>query len=78
MRDLRFAVDELGAELDGDLEAGHAARPAAAADAITGLEHEYRAARARELVRRRQAGGAGADHDDIRGLRRGSQLETVE
>src|SRR6185436_3981418 len=47
----RLAVDELGAELDRDVEAGHAARPAAPADALARLEHEHRAIRTRDRAR---------------------------
>src|SRR5712692_9343729 len=72
MSDLRFAMEELGAKLDGDLQAGHAPRPAAPADAFTRLEDQHAETFARELVSRRDAGGTRADHDDIRRLRRGA------
>src|SRR4051812_40633594 len=62
---LRFAVDELGAELDRDLEARHAARPAAAADALARLQHENRFAGAHELVRGGKARRSGADHNYV-------------
>ena len=78
MRDLRIAVEELGAELDGDLQAGHAPRPAAPADALARFEDQRAAAFACELVGRREAGGARADHDDIRRLRLSSQIEALE
>ena len=53
-RDLGFAVDELRAELDRDLEAGHAPRPAAAADAVARFQHEHGFAGADELDSRRR------------------------
>src|SRR5262249_51726184 len=43
-RDLGFAVEELGPELDRDVESGHAPRPAAAADALARFEHQSVAA----------------------------------
>jgi hypothetical protein len=73
--DLRFAMKELGAELDGDLQAGHAPRPAAPPDAFARLQDQRVETFAREFVGRREAGGTRADHDDIRGLRRGSQVD---
>jgi hypothetical protein len=65
MGDLRFTVDELGAELHRDFEARHAARPAAPADAIARFEDQHGAPGTRQLGRGRQAGGTGADDDDI-------------
>jgi hypothetical protein len=71
-------MDELGAELDGDLQAWHASRPAAPADALARFEDQHATVFACELVGRREAGGARADHDDIRRLRRSSQIEALE
>ena len=65
MRDLRLAVDELGAELDRDLQPGNAPRPAAPADAIARLEHQHPPPRARQLRRGGESGGAGANDDGI-------------
>jgi hypothetical protein len=58
-------MNELGAELDRDGQARHAARPAAPADAVARLEDQDRAAGAREHVRGREAGRAGTHHDYI-------------
>jgi hypothetical protein len=44
---------------------GHAARPAAPADAIARLEHQHRAPGARERVGCREAGRTGPDHQHI-------------
>jgi hypothetical protein len=63
------AVDELGAELDRNFEAGHAARPGAAADAVARLEHQHRASCLCQLGRRGESRGAGADDDYIAGRR---------
>jgi hypothetical protein len=65
VRDLGFAVDELGAELDRHRDAGLAHRPAAAADALTRFEEQHRATRAAELGGGRKAGGARAYDDDV-------------
>ena len=64
-----FAVDELRAELHRNLEARHAPRPAAAADALARLEDEHGAAGASQLVGRGEAGGTGADDDYVVGRR---------
>jgi hypothetical protein len=58
-------MQELGAQFHGNVHAGHARRPAASADARARLEHEYRAAGAREFRRGGEPGGAGADDDYI-------------
>jgi hypothetical protein len=54
-------VDEFRAELDGNLEPGHAARPGAAADAVPRLEDQHGSAGACEELGSGEAGGAGAD-----------------
>src|SRR2546423_8956906 len=61
----RLAVDEFGAELDRDVEARHAARPAAAADALARFEHYDRASAARKFRRGGEACRAGADDDNV-------------
>src|SRR5438067_12011494 len=73
MRDLRFAVDELGTELDRDVETRYAARPAAPADPIARLEHEHRAPGARQLIGRGETGRACPDDREF-GVRRFQQL----
>lgn len=58
---LRASVNEFGAELDRNRQAGLVMRPDAAADAIARFEHERGAAGARELCRRGKSRGAGAE-----------------
>src|SRR6185436_5448717 len=70
MRLLRLAVDELGAELDRNVQAWHAARPGASASALARLQDEDAAAGTEQHVGRREAGRAGADHDDVERFRR--------
>ena len=69
-RSARLAMDELGADLDRDVEPGHAAREAAAADPLARLEHQHAAAGARQRIGGGKAGRAGADYDDLRFQRR--------
>src|SRR5262245_16017871 len=61
-----FAVDELGAELDRNVQAAHAARPAAAAEALARLEHEHRATGVRASGGGREPCRARADDDYIK------------
>ena len=71
VRQLCFAVEELGAKLDRNVEARDAARPAAAADALARLEHEHRAPGTRQLIGGGKSRGAGANHHEV-GCWRGS------
>jgi hypothetical protein len=65
VRYLRFAVDELCAELHRNFEARNAPRPAASADAVTRFEDQHAGAFARELIGRGEPGRARADNYDI-------------
>jgi len=58
-------MNELGAELDRYRNARQAVREAARADAVARLDHQHRAAGARERVCRGEAGGTGADYEDV-------------
>jgi hypothetical protein len=58
-------VDELGAELDRDREAGKATRPAAAADPAARLQDDDRTAGFLKSRGGGQAGGAGAQDEDV-------------
>ena len=59
-------MHEFGAELGRHIEACHAARPHAAADALARFEHEHFAPGTHERVRRREAGRSRADDDYFR------------
>ena len=58
-------MNELGAELDRRGNAGQAAREAAPADPVPRFNDQDGSAGARELRRRGEAGGAGADYEDV-------------
>src|SRR5215471_12483791 len=62
----RFAVDELGAELDGRLESAHAFRQDSTPDPFAGLEHEHVQPAGGEDGRGGEPRGAGTDDDDVR------------
>ncbi len=64
-RGRRAPVNELGAELDGNGQAGHVERPDATADTVARLEDKGRFTGARKLRGGRQPGGTGTqDYDD--------------
>jgi hypothetical protein len=54
-------MDEFGAELDGNRQAGHLERPDAAADPVARFEDHRRLPAAGKLRRRRQPCGAGTE-----------------
>lgn len=62
---LSLSVQELGAELDGDVEVGEVFRENSTADAVPSLEHDDRATRRGESRRAGESGGARTDDDDI-------------
>ena len=69
-RDRGAAVDEFGAELGGNAQAGEVPRPAAAADAAAGFESEDRTAGLRQLVGCGKPRSAGSNDDYVEDLRR--------
>jgi hypothetical protein len=73
VRLLCLAVQKLRAQLHGDVEARHAVRPAASADALARFQHQHRLACSRQRVRRGQASGAGADDDYVVAIARAWQ-----
>jgi len=58
-------VDEFGAELDRHGDARQAVGEAAAADPVSCFKDKNGLARARQLRGRGEAGGAGADYEDV-------------
>lgn len=60
-----LSVQELGAELDGDVEVGEVFSENSTADAVPSLEDDDRATRRGESGRAGEPGGARADDDDI-------------
>src|SRR5207237_635725 len=66
-RVLGASVDELGAQLDGQRPGRLPQGQHPSAPAGPGIEKGDGAARLREVVRGGEAGGAGADHQDVHG-----------
>src|SRR5690606_16378285 len=64
------AVDELGAELDGDRQIGFGACPDPPTDTVACLEHDDRKTFPCEFVRSCKAGCARTYHDDVDGCPR--------
>ena len=68
-------MDEFGAELDGNGQAGHVERPDTAADAVTRLEDECRLPGTGELRGRCQPGGASTQNHYVVGQGMGNSLK---